>query len=769
MQPAAHFTYTYENYPEASFQGILAQRIGKQRIFAFRNAVAAGTLVVGLLMGPRFVAAQTQPAAGQPSSSAAQIGYQNQAQQAYTLKIQRNEVLVDVRVYDRKGNPVTDLKPDDFKVYEDGVLQKINSFDLEDIQQLAKAEAENGKAPVINLSSLPRTTPQSTLKRMVQNHRLIVLFFDLSSLQLDDLMRSLKAAQNFIQTQMTPADLVAVVTYSSDLRVVQEFTNDRDALSKAIKDVEVGPASSLASNGSVGAAGGTDSFGNTVVTQDVGNAFTPDETEFNIFNTDEKLAAMQSLAEMLQSVPGRKSVIQFSSGIEQTGVDNEAQLEAAIDAANRSDVSFYTLDSRGLMAMPPGGDASSASPAGTAIYSADAVSSGISSMHNSRETLSTLATDTGGRMFHDLNNFAPAFTDVQKENSTYYLLGYSPSNTRSDGRFRHIKVEVDRKDLKVEARPGYYAPKNFRQFTREDKDLQLQQALDSETPFLELPLAVDAAYFRQSSSEYYVVLAAKVPASAIPFKQKSSARRAEFDFAWRATDPSGKVVAALRDTLPVKLDADTYQQILRGNILYEGGFLLPPGKYKLKVVARENETGKMGTFVEPLILPPITKEKLEISSVVVSNEISEVNTRQLRSRGNPLEIGARAVLPSVTRVFRTNQNLYVYLQSYGGVPNSPAHKKNSGPAPAPSFALVFFRHGVQISEAGPYPGKLMSDSSGKAFYFTQIPLEKFPPGRYWMQVNVLDAPANQVAFARVPLAIMPARARRAASSGGVGR
>ncbi len=726
----------------------------------------ASVFMASLFVRP-VLGAQGQSAPAKPPSSAPQVGYQNQRVEGnYIYQIQRNEVLVDVRVYDRKGNPVTDLKADDFKVYEDGVLQKVNSFDLEDIQKLTTASEVNGKAPVINLAALPRTTPQSTLKQLVQNHRLIVLFFDLSSMQIDDLMRSLKSAQSFVRTQMTPADLVAIVTYTSDLRVIQDFTNDPKVLGKAINSIGIGPASSLASNGSEGAAGGADSFGNTIVTQDVGDAFTPDETEFNIFNTDEKLAALQSLAEMLQTVPGRKSVIHFSSGIEQTGVDNEAQLEETVDSANRSDVSFYTMDARGLLAMPPGGDASSASPSGTAIYSADAVSSQISSLHNSRDTLSTLATDTGGRMFHDLNDFAPAYSDVQKENSSYYLLGYSPSDTRSNGRFRRIKVTVDRKGVKLEARPGYYAPKNFRQFTTEDKEEQLTQAMDSATPFLELPLAVEAAHFQEPGGQYYVVLAAKLPGSSIPFKQKSTTRRAQFDFAWRATDPSGKVVAALRDTLPVKLDANTYQEVLKGNILYEGGFVLPPGNYKLKGVARENQTGKMGTFVEPLVLPPIEKFGLELSSVVVSNEINEVNGGRPRNRPNPLAVGARAVLPSVTRVFRTNQNMYIYLQSYGGKPVSSSHSKAKGGAPAPSFALVFFRNGVQISEAGPYPGKIMNDGAGKTFYFTEIPLQKFPPGRYWMQVNVLDPAGNEARFARVPVAIMPAPARQAAKSGG---
>jgi hypothetical protein len=478
---------------------------------------------------------------------------------------------------------------------------------------------------------------------------------------------------------------------------------------------------------------------------------------------------------MLRGVPGRKSVIHFSSGLQRTGVDNQAELRAAEDAANQANVSLYTLDARGLAALPAGGDASSASPASTVLYSGSAVRSQITSLLDSRETLAALAADTGGRTFYDTNDFSQAFQRVQADNSTYYLLGYSPSNTKSDGRFRRIRVELDRLGVRVQARPGYFAPKDFRQFTREDKEMQLQQAMELDTPFVDLPLAVAADYFRQSDGQYYVVLSSKIPGAAVSFLQKSAAHRTEFDFAWQATDTSGRTVAALRDTLPVKLDPESYQQVLSGNILYEGGFVLPAGKYKLKVVARENQSGKLGTFEQPLTLPETSNSGLALSSVVVSNQLQEAGGRVGSHKGksgsgNPLQVGNHSILPSVTRVFRTNQNLYVYLESYGGRPAKTASAdskdgKSNALALAPSFGLLFFRSGKKISEAGPFPGKLDGSSRGQASYFVQLPLEKFPPGRYWMQVNVLDSSADRVAFARIPLAIMKVPASGAAGAG----
>jgi VWFA-related protein len=680
----------------------------------------------------------------------------------FVLRSQTNVVLVDVRVWDKQGKPVTDLQKEDFRVYEDGARQTITSFSLEDIERLQQATAEGSPPPIIDLAKLP----PAQVRQALEDHRLLIMFFDLTSLAPDDLLRAVKAATDFAHTRMTPADLVAVAAYTSSLRVVQNFTNDRDALDKALKAIRIGEESSARSAaGAQGEAGTTNAAAEEVVAQDVSAAFTPDETEFNIFNTDQKLAAIESLARMLRDVPGRKSVIHFSRGVERTGVENQAQLRATVDAANQSNVSLYTVDARGLMALPAGGDASSASPAGTALYTGQAVFSQVSSLRGGRETLASLATDTGGKTFYDLNDFGQAFRDVQTENSSYYLLGYSPSNLRSDGRFRRLRVEVDRPGVHVASRPGYFAPKDFRQFTREDKELQLQQALEFDQPFLDLPFVVDAAYFLQANKNYDIVLAAKIPASAVSFLDKSATRQTECDFIWRVTDAKGSIAGVLRDTLPVKVSEETYQRVRSGNILYEGDMVLPPGNYRLKVVVRENQTGKMGTFEQPLTLPPAPDSGLALSSIVLSNEVqagaSGRRRKSKEAREDPLQVGTQSVLPSVTRVFRTNQKLYVLLESYRG-------KLGENPGSAagpPAVALAFFRGGAKMAEAGPFPGKLERTGAGRASYFVQIPLEKFPVGRYIVQVNVLDPAVERVAFARVPMAIVKAIATAPASGG----
>src|SRR5208282_2168896 len=126
--------------------------------------------------------------------------------------------------YDKSGKPVTDLQPSDFRVTEDGAQQTISAFSLENVEKLAQATGGNEQAQVIDLAKLP---PEVNAEQILQDHRLLVLFFDLSSMQPDELMRALKASSDFIAHRLTPADLIAVVTYSSNLRVVQDFTNNR--------------------------------------------------------------------------------------------------------------------------------------------------------------------------------------------------------------------------------------------------------------------------------------------------------------------------------------------------------------------------------------------------------------------------------------------------------------------------------------------------------------------------------------------------------------
>src|SRR3984885_14149541 len=334
-----------------------------------------------------------------------------------TIRSTVSLVEIDVQITNRDGKPVKGLKQEQFTITEDAKPQKISSFEYNDIKQVETA-GKGDQAPItVPLGTV--TTPEE-IKSVVRDHRMIVMFFDLSSLQPDDLLRSTRAAQKYLRDQMTPADLVAVVAFGNTLKVVANFTNDRELLGQAVDALVPGHEAALAQLGDAATA----ADGETAVAEDTGAAFTADDTEFNIFNTDRKLAAVEALCEVLEGIPGKKSIIQFTSGITQTGEENRSELIAATNSANRSNVSIYSVDSRGLLTATPGGDASVGASGGTAMFTGATVISQSQSRQDSRDTLATLAGDTGGRAFFDVGDFGKIFQSVQNDTSGYYLVGY---------------------------------------------------------------------------------------------------------------------------------------------------------------------------------------------------------------------------------------------------------------------------------------------------------------------------------------------------------
>ena len=212
------------------------------------------------------------------------------------------------------------------------------------------------------------------------------MFFDLSSMQPAEQIRARDAAIKFIDTQMTASDMVSIMTLTNELRVVQDFTNDRETLLTVIQSLRIGDSSELAALAATGADATDDS-----------GEFTADDTEFNIFNTDRKLSALEDATRKLAPFPEKKALVYFSSGIGKTGVDNQSQIRATVNAAVRANVSFYPIDARGLVAMAPAGDATQASPKGTGVFTGSAQTSARSSFHDTQDTIYTLAADTGGK------------------------------------------------------------------------------------------------------------------------------------------------------------------------------------------------------------------------------------------------------------------------------------------------------------------------------------------------------------------------------------
>jgi VWFA-related protein len=696
-----------------------------------------GALALALSVAASGQAQNAQPQAGAPG----------------TIRTTVDLVQVDVVVTGRDGRPVKGLRQDQFSVAEDGREQRIASFDYFDVERIETAAAGETTPVVVPLGGVAQP---EMIRQQVRDRRLIVLFFDLSSLQPADLDRSTRAAQGFIREQMSPADLVGVVIFANQLHVVADFTSDRDLLERAVGALLPGHEGELSA-----LAGATASADGTVAMPDTGAAFTADDTEFNVFNTDRKLAAIEAVADLLRDIPGKKSVLQFTSGITQTGEENRSQLRATTDAANRANVSIYSVDSRGLMAEAPGGDASMSAASGTGMYSGAAVFQQSDARDSSRQTLLTLAEDTGGRSFFDLGDLSEAFRAVQGDTAGYYLLGYYTSNAARDGRWRSIRVRVSgASGARITYREGYYAPKEFGVYTTEDRERQLDEAMRSQAPLVELPIAVETAWFRLDRNQIFVPISAKLASSVLQWAQKSNRREAQFDFAAEIRQAqSNRVVGALRDTITVRLDAERFQQVQQNALVYQGGIILTAGDYRLKFLARENETGRIGTFEDELTLPAAAENRMQLSSVVLSSQIvaapgnSEVQTRRFardaRLRESPLEVAGERLIPSVTRVFTSQQTLYILFQAYAPE-GADLSRLRAG--------LSFFRNGRQISQTPMVAPAQVNEQNRTASFRISLPLEEIAAGRYTVQVVAVEAGSERAAFARSYFALRPAPA-----------
>jgi VWFA-related protein len=665
---------------------------------------------------------------------------QQSSETPYTLKARSEVVLVNVIARDKKGSLVRDLTPDDFTVLEDGKPQKVASFDIENTDAIVETAAGPEQTTVLaplkpRAEAKPAQPEVQPALSALKDRRLLILFFDLSAMQPDEIERSLTAAHKYVDQQMLPADLVSVVSLGTAVRVEQDFTNDRALLKQALNRL----------NPSSGAGFEEGSTGTTEGAPDTGAPFTADDTEYNIFNTDRRLEALRTVAAAVARIEQKKSLIYFSSGMNRTGIENQSELRAAINAAVRSNLAIYTMDIRGLQALVPGGEAQSASLRGTSPYSGRATQNALNSNFTTQETLVTLAGDTGGRAFLDTNDFGQVFKRVQEDTATYYMLGYHSSNPARDGKFRHIVVQVRRPGLKLEYRRGYYAPADFRHASREDRERQLDEELLSELPTTDLPVYLATGYFRLADNKFFVPVSLVVPGSEIPFTRGGDQDKATLDVIGAVTDENKRPITSLRDT--VKFNVHGSQEVRRKNVQYNSGFVLPAGKYHLKFVVRENQSGRLGSFETDLVIPELKTVPLKMSSVVLASQLQPAAKRR---SDNPLVRDGSELIPNVTHVFSAGQHLYLYYEVY-----DPARQsKEKQPEIRLLTNVAFFSGKVKTYETPLVEALQLNVPERKAAVFQlDVPLTSLKPGFYTCQVNVIDDAAGRFTFPRLALLV----------------
>src|ERR1017187_2453266 len=717
--------------------------------------VVAATFLVWMLAA--FAQQQPQPPPQQPNAPLQKGSYKFES----TTQL----VIVNVSAKDKDGKPVEGLKATDFTVTEDGKPQAVKVFEFQRLEETAAPEIVTAPAPAAAAPAAPpppvvaaavqtTITPARPGEIKYKDRRLLVLYFDFQGMPPDDQMRVQGNALKFIKTQMTPSDLVAIMTYAGELKVLQDFSENRHAAIKTIGKLVIGQASDMGNVVSDDSA------------EDTGAAFTADDSEFNIFNTDRQLSSLEAAVKMLATLPEKKALVYFGSGVQRNGIDNDAQLRATINAALRSNVSFYPVDARGLVASSPVGNANVGASGGGGRgnggnFSGSAVASRQSSLQGSQDTLYALANDTGGKLFVDSNDLSAGVVQAQKDISSYYILGYYTTNAALDGKYRRIKVAIGNNQIaKLDYRSGYFASKEFKKFDSSDRERQLQEALMLGDPITDLSVALETDYFRMASDRYYVPISVKLPGSDLELAKHGNAESTRLDFIGEIRDSKNAVAGSVRDFITVTLKGETAAQLAKRTVAYDVGFVLQPGTYTVKFLTRENQTGKMGTFQAKFVVPDLSVDAkyLPISSVILSNQ-REKMTNAIGGAGmnmrmfnfNPLVEGGQKLIASVTRVFRKDQEMYVFLQAY-----EPAATKTQ-----PVVASLAFYRGASGRQVKAFESEPLQITDGlnpntKAVPIRfSIPLAKLEPGRYTCQVTVLEPDIQRFAFWRAPVVLLP--------------
>ena len=667
-----------------------------------------------------------------------------------------NTVMEAVSVKDKNGKPIEGLTAKDFIVTEDNVPQTITFCDFQKMEDnvlptiaapaaLPITAAAEKEKPTVDALTRVEIMPEAPGDLKYRDRRLLALYFDNTAMQVTEQLRAFDSAEKFITKQMKAADLMAIIKYDGEaVRVLQDFTDNRDALLTAINKMAL-------------ADSGLDETDTDTDASDTGSAFGEDDSEFNLFNTNRQLAALQTAVRMLGSLNEKKVLIYFSSGLQLSGIDNQAQFQATTNAAIRANTTFFTIDARGLVALSPMGDATRGSPGGAARYSGGAAMATTTRFQASQDTMYALATDTGGKALLDNNDLSEGVVQAEASVSNYYLIGYNTTNSKLDGKMRRIKISLkEDPTAKLDYRQVYYAGKTWEKFTTSDKDRQLQDALMMGDPMTEIDIALQVNYFQLNSAEYFTGIAIKIPGSELALARKGGAERTTIDFVGEVKDEYGSTVGNIRDHVDKKLSGETAAQLSRQPLEWDTNLVLLPGSYAIKVLARDDETGRIGTFMRKFVVPNLNKEltKVALSSVVLGSQRIDMKkdalyTSKNTDKGpsvNPLIQDGIELMPSINNVFSKSRDLYVFLQAY----------ERGAETQRPLVAFVtFYRGQTKAFETPPLGVTEGMDPKSKAVSMGfSLALSKLPPGRYDCQVTVVDPTAQKANFWKTPVLLV---------------
>jgi VWFA-related protein len=681
-------------------------------------------------------------------------GQQGQKEQPpATFRVRVDYVQVDATVHDSAGRFVPDLTKDDFEVVEDGGKQTIDRIELVNVPVEPRA------LPAL-LSGRPWEPDVYT--NTVPPGRIYLIVMDDLHVHPARSLAARRIARMFIEQNMAPNDVAAVVVTSGNRKAAQEFTSNHRLLLEAVDKFQgrkvISPG--LASLSTMGA---------------------PEEGALGVadpqrmFNARSMLDTIASMATFAGTIPSRrKSIVligegpdldlaaseitpnyaplnnRLSQGV--TGVDPMAaeapkgfpagrtelreKLRGFIDAANRANVTLYAFDPT---VYTQGGDdlvdIASANPGdydsktGIEVVRTSRVLDGILA---AQDNLRALSTETGGFAVIS-RSFPDAFERIRADNSRYYILGYYPTNDKRDGKYRRIDVRVRKAGLKVTARRGYLVPKGDKKeapfvATAEGTSAPLREALLSTLPVAGLPITVTAAAFNVAPGRASVLLMLQTPPRSVKFVEEGGRFNGKLEVSFVAVDELGKTVGGEHVDLAMPLKPDLYKVVDEVGLLVESRVSLPPGRYLLRVAARDVNAERVGSVYCDLEVPDYAKLPLSMSGVVIAS----AESMAANPRPDPERRRMLPDTPSVLRHFRQSDELTVLTEVYDTKIATP-HGVDIVVTVMSEERQVVFRHEDTRATS---EIQAAAGTTGGFGYVVKVPLAAIAPGSYVLAVEV---------------------------------
>jgi len=674
------------------------------------------------------------------------------------LKVAVNEVILDVVVADKKGRQVGDLRPEEFEVYEDGALQKLSS--VREVSLAPEVVVEK------KLPATPAPAPairETTRQTAVPQVKLITLAFDRISLSGRKLAKD--AALQYIK-ELGPHDYVSVVVIDRVLRVLTPFTQDPARLSQAVllategtsqqfveisrelraslEQAESSSASAEAAAASVGRNTGLDPGAGAAFADAAMSLATASMLRQNGL-ADESIqgrATIEALIGIIRGeklLPGRKAVVFFAERIALPTQVVE-RFRDLISAANRANVSFYCIDTTGLISATQlgqmAGDLSRIAAvskrqmerrAGAVqqdeVMMAEDTSNALRA--STQNNLVDLAESTGGVLIANTNDLRPGLRRVSTDLSSHYEISYIPSNENYDGSFRKVTVKVKRSGLLARSREGYYAF-GSNSVAESPYELPLLAALNSGQAHRDLAMRSASMMFPTSGAKSEALFYVEVPLSAFSFhldtRKKEYAAKVQTMVLVRNAD--GKILEKFSQEFPLQGPAERADETMSRLFLFYRTADLAPGRYAVETAARDPLAGKMTTRRSVLIVPPHASRSLVLSSVVLVKRLDDART-DTNLLESPLSLGSQQVVPYLDPVISIKDavQLAFYFVAAGASPGEA------------TMDAIVSKDGKPLGHTGeralPQP-----DSRGMIRYVAALPMTDLTEGSYDVQIVV---------------------------------